>query len=131
MYRAILVCVTLIACLSSCTRDKAPGITCQDCSTSVSFNTEIIPILAANCAITGCHTGSASSAQNISFDSAVAYTSASGHGRYILAGNANASLFYSQLLSGANNHMPNNGQQLGACDIQKIYCWINQGALNN
>jgi hypothetical protein len=91
----------------------------------------VIPILAANCAITACHTGSGSGAANISFDSAVAYTQATASGRYILAGNANASSFYSQLLAGSANHMPNNGRQLSACDIGKIYCWINQGALNN
>lgn len=131
MYKAILVCIILIGTLASCTRDHAPGITCQDCTVIVSFNREVIPILSANCAITGCHTGAASTASNISFDSAVAYTQATIRGRYILPGNANASSFYSQLLSGANNHMPNNGGQLGPCDLQKIFCWINQGATNN
>ena len=131
MYRAILVSIILIGALSSCTKAKAPGMSCQDCTVNVSFNQEIIPILTANCAITACHTGSASGALNISYDSAVAYASATARGRYILAGNANASLFYTQLISGANNHMPNNGGQLSPCDLQKIFCWINQGALDN
>jgi|GEM_PF-65653 len=130
-WRTMVAVWTLMLFLSACAKDKAPGVTCQDCTVNVSFNTEVIPILSANCATTGCHTGAATSAQNISFDSAVAYTQATARGRYIVAGNANQSIFYSQLLPGAINHMPNNGIQLTACDIQKIYCWINQGALNN
>ena len=133
MYReAILACLILIAILPGCTRDHAPGIVCQSCTDTVSFNRTIIPILNTYCA-TGslCHTGTASSANGISYDSAFAYAQATARGRYIYPGNANASVFYSQLLPGANNHMPNNGVQLDPCTMQKIYCWIDQGALNN
>ena len=131
MYRAIPVCLILVAILSGCARDKASGVICQDCTVIVSFNKEVIPILTTYCAIPNCHTGSARGALNISYDSTVAYAQATARGRFILPGNANASLFYTQLLPGANNHMPNNGVQLDPCTIQKIYCWIQQGGLNN
>jgi hypothetical protein len=129
--KTIQVACILIVMIAACTKDKAPAVSCQSCPVNVSFTKDIIPILATNCAIGNCHTGSASGALSISYDSAVAYTQATARGRYILPGNPNASLFYSQLLAGANNHMPFNGRQLDPCTIQKIYCWIEQGALDN
>lgn len=130
--RAILVCSILMA-LSACTRDKAPsGIACQSCSVStISFARDIIPIFKLNCALSGCHVGPRGQG-GVILDSAVAYASATQQGTgYINAGNPNTSILYTQLLPvTVTSHMPVGGQ-LGACDIQKIFCWINQGALNN
>jgi hypothetical protein len=132
MRRAITVCFILVLFVSGCTRDTSPGVPCQSCSAyTASFARDIIPIFSANCSLPACHTGTASNADHLSLDSAVAYTQVTAAGSYILTGNANASLLYSQLFAGANNHMPNNGRQLSDCDIQKIGCWINQGAVNN
>lgn len=132
MNRAILICLMLIAILSGCTKDQANNSACQTCSV-ISFRTDIIPIFQANCSMSGCHTGApASAAGHVSLDSAVAYAQATYPGKgYVTAYNANNSILYSQLLPNFPNHMPNNGKQLDDCTIKKIYCWINQGALNN
>ena len=128
MRRAILVCFILVALLSGCTRDEA--VQCQNCA-AISFKTDIIPIFQVYCT-TGCHTGPLSTAKgHFSLDSAVAYSQATEPGAgYVVPGNANYSLIYSELLAGNSLHMP-VGSQLDPCTIQKVYCWINQGALNN
>jgi hypothetical protein len=128
MCRAILVCLIIVVFLSGCTRDEAP--LCQTCPT-ISFRTDIIPIFQTYCTA-GCHTGPVSSAKgHFTLDSAVAYSQATEAGTgYVVAGNANYSLLYSELLAGNSLHMPVS-YQLDPCTIQKIQCWINQGALNN
>jgi ABC-type uncharacterized transport system auxiliary subunit len=129
IYRIILAGLVMTAMLAGC---KNGGSSCQSCSVyTASFAHDVVPIFKSNCALSGCHTGSAATANHLSLDSAVAYAQVTASGSYLVAGNANSSLLYSQLLAGASNHMPNNGGQLSECDIQKIYCWINQGALNN
>lgn len=121
-----------IAVLSGCTRDTAPDNPCPVCLPSISFKTDIIPILVANCALSGCH-DQATDAVHLNFDSAHAYSSATRPGTgYISPYNAYASLFYTILTGSANaNHMPLNAPPLPVCETQKIACWINQGALNN
>ena len=132
MWRAIGICIIIIVYMSSCTKDTAVYSPCPDCPSNISFSNAIIPVFKAYCATVGCHTGPATSAPGrISLDSAIAYAQATHPGTgYVVAGNADFSLLYSQLQAGAPNHMPVGGQ-LDQCDIQKIQCWINQGALNN
>ena len=81
----------------------------------------------------GCHTGPANTAAgHVSLDSVLAYAQVTYPGKgYVVASYPNNSILYSQLLPGFPNHMPNNGGQLDDCTIQKIYCWIQQGALDN
>ena len=131
--KVLVVCVIMMVIISACTRDEASVFTCQPCSAStISFSKEIIPIFHTSCAVSGCHTGPAASAPGqVSLDSAVAYTQATHPGKgYVNTGDPNSSLLYSELLAGSFNHMPVGGQ-LDACSIQKIFCWIQQGGLNN
>ena len=128
MCRTILACFILIAFLPGCTRDEA--VQCQNC-TAISFKTDIIPIFQVYCTA-GCHTGPPVSAKgHISLDSAIAYSQATEPGTgYVNAYDPGNSILYSGLLAGNSLHMP-VGSQLDPCTIQKVYCWINQGALNN
>ncbi len=129
MYRAILTCLALALILTACTKDHASDQACQSCSV-ISFRGDIIPIFRVSCALSGCHTGT-SHAGGVDLDSAAAYAQATHPGTgYVTAGSPNTSVLYSQLLAGFPNHMPVGGQ-LDPCDVQKIYCWIEQGALNN
>jgi hypothetical protein len=132
MRSTILVSLIIIVFIAGCTRDKAIDSTCQGCAATVSFRSDIIPIFRANCALSGCHTGPTATAQgHVSLDSALAYTVVTEPGKgYVVASNPGYSILYSQLLVGSNNHMPLTGQ-LSDCDIQKIFCWIQQGAQNN
>ena len=131
MWRAILVCIILIAVLSSCTRDTAVYDPCPACPPNISFKSAIIPIFQANCAISGCH-DAASHAYNVNLDSASAYSTviAPGSG-FIYNNTANQSILYN-ILIGTSNRMPPTGyNQLNPCQVQDIGCWINQGAQNN
>jgi hypothetical protein len=130
MRRAGLVCLVVIGALAGCTRDQAPDSPCPPCPT-ISFKADIIPIFAANCAITGCH-DAATDAFSLNLDSAHAYAKATEHGTgNVTPYDANNSLLYTILLSSTASHMPLNAPQLPPCEIQAIGCWINQGALNN
>jgi hypothetical protein len=130
---AILVCIVWVVMLSGCQRDKTPANTCTTCP-AISFKADIIPIFNQYCATsTACHQGSNSVSANLNLDSTVAYTEATRAGTgYVIDSNANNSILYDQLLYPLNNnhHMP-VGLQLDQCDIQKIYCWIQEGAPNN
>jgi len=131
MWRAILVCGIMVF-ISGCTRDEAPYSPCPDCPPTISFKAAIIPIFAANCAITGCHNATTDAFYQ-NFDSTHAYESATRPGTgNVVPGDAEGSLLYTILLGTAGaNHMPLNAGQLPPCEIKSIACWINQGALNN
>jgi len=132
MGRAILMGIILLVLLSGCSKDKSANNNCQGNCSAISFKADIVPIFTANCALSGCHNNSTSANRHVELDSAKAYASATQPGTgYVVAGDPNASILLGQLYAGVSNHMPNNGQQLDACSIQKISCWIQQGALNN
>jgi len=128
---AIMVCIICAGAVSSCTKDKTSADLCTGCSTTVSFNTDIIPIFQASCAISGCHDATTHAAAVV-LDSADAYTRITEPGTgYVIAGNANASLFFTTLNSPGVNGMPKGLPPLPPCQVEAIECWINQGALNN
>jgi mono/diheme cytochrome c family protein len=85
-------------------------------TTHVSYSTTLAPIFSANC--NSCHSGGAPSG-NLTTDT---YES--------------VKLNISRI-RGAVNHesgyspMPQNGNQLDACERSKIQAWINQGMQNN
>ena len=127
--RAIVFGFILLALLSACTKDKSA--TCNTCST-VSFKSDVIPIFSANCSLPACHNSSTSANKYTDLDSAQAYASITRTGTgYVVPGNPSVSILLGQLYPNVSNHMPNNGGQLDDCSIQKISCWIQQGALNN
>jgi hypothetical protein len=130
----VLVGMVGIIILSGCQKDKTPtGNTCTTCS-ATSFKADIIPILNQNCAgSTACHQGSFAANGHLNLDSTVAYAqlTAAGTG-YVLDSNAVNSIFYDELASpiNASTHMP-IGIVLDQCTVQKVYCWIQEGAPNN
>ena len=129
MKREIWVFTILVTILTGCTKDHALLSNCGTCPV-ISFKTDVIPIFAQNCATSGCHLGQFP-AGNISLDSASAYTQATKPGTgYIHAGSPSTSILLEQLYPEGMPHMPLTGQ-LNDCDIQKISCWIQQGAANN
>ncbi|HET8860851.1 hypothetical protein [Marivirga sp.] len=87
-------------------------ITGIDIMTSISFSNDIKPIIATNCAVSGCHNGSES--PNLSKDENIIQ---------------NASRIRSRT---SNGTMPPAGRQdLTENEIQAIACWVEDGALNN
>jgi len=130
-WRAILVCVILLRISSSCTRDKASADSCPGCPTTVSFKADILPIFQANCAIGGCHTPP-TNAGGLNLDSTNAYATATDPG----TGNVDtaypkSSVLWLAVQQGGSTGMPLNAAPLPPCQVQEIYCWIEQGAHNN
>jgi hypothetical protein len=109
--------ITFSSCslaLFSCTREKVTPID-QQCTTTISFANDVMPILQANCI--GCHDqGNASGGFDFS-----SYTSAS----------ANANAILNSMKANGYQLMPIGGPALPDSTIQKIKCWIEQGKLDN
>ena len=127
----IISCLAVITALliffTDCTKtstlliDNSPEVT-----KTVSFATDIIPILSASCAKSGCHSGSVS--PNLA--SANAYNSLA-TGNYLDLGNPSNSLVYLWLTGKESTPMPlgasNNPSNINGL----MLAWIKQGAKNN
>ena len=122
MKKAFYILLVFIGVLAGCYYDKEelinPGSGNCDVS-SVTYNSTVVPILqAAGCI--NCHSGGAPSG-NISLSSYSGVKTAADNGK----------------LYGAINHspgfspMPQGGNKLSACNIQKIKAWIDAGGINN
>lgn len=100
----------------SCKKDKVEFYSNANCSDTVSFNDEILPLIQNNCA--GCHDN-----QN----------------GYSLTNYANISSNSSAIIGAMRNSgyklMPRDGFNIGYAlpdsVIQRVECWINQGKKNN
>lgn len=98
--------------LFSCNKDKTPMITPNlDCSDTISFNQQILPMITNNCV--SCHGGGQ-------------FPTISNHAE--IANHATAIL---NSLKGVPVLMPSGGPALPDSLIQQFECWINQGKLDN
>ena len=122
-----LVIISLIAALTGCYKtatllvDNSPAVT-----KTVSFGADIVPILTASCAKSGCHNGSIS--PNLS--SANAYNSLV-NGNFVSVGTPASSVLYLWLTGKESATMPlgaaNNPSNINGL----VLAWITQGAKNN
>jgi len=121
---SLLVVTALWITIASCSSDSEdtlnstnPPAGCD--TTTISFSTTITPLLNSY-GCTSCHSGSAPS------------------GNFMLTSynNVKAKIDDGRLW-GAINHlagfkpMPQDGNKMSDCDINKFRAWINRGALNN
>jgi len=107
-----------LALYTSCTKDKTMPAEPVECDNEISFAQDVQPILMNSCATTGCHSTS-SSANNMAFEN---YAGVFQHRELILK---------TVRHEAGVTPMPIGAGQLAASDIQKIACWISQGALDN
>lgn len=92
---------------------------------SVYFVRDILPILASNCTMSGCH-------DVASHKDGVILTSYSNIIRYVSPGNAADSKLYKVIIKTDNDRMPPPPMNaLSQAQKDKIARWINQGAKNN
>lgn len=138
MHKAVCLVLLLAMLSTGCTKDHTrPAIVtaatiqeCSGCTDTFSFKRDIVPILTGNCSVPGCHDYD-DQAGGLELDSARAYISLTTTPLVVNPGNAAKSLFYEYLVPGGAEEMPQNNFPLDSCDINKIYCWIQQGAMNN
>ena len=124
MKRSILIVTALWLAVASCSSDSedtlgpiTPPTVCD--TTNVTYSTTITPLLDSY-GCTSCHSGSAPS------------------GNFMLTSyNAVKARINDGRLWGAINHlpgftpMPQDGNKMSTCDINKFKAWIDRGALNN
>lgn len=113
--------VVIIVSVASCAKDKVALIEVplapSDCPDTISYNTQVRPIIEQNCSTSGCHDASAS-------------------GGYQFLTHADVSQ-YSDVMKKAMKHepgpsnMPLGLPKLNDTLIQTFECWIMQGTLNN
>lgn len=111
----VLLAFTLLACSSENEEDILPDPGDERCgNTTVSLSNNIIPIINQNCAISGCHV--------------------SGTGRLDLSVRGNIIQSASQIRNFTQSgFMPPQRSGKALTDAQKetIYCWVENGALDN
>lgn len=118
IYNLFLVFIVLIA---ACAKDSVAvndgDLTLADCSDSISFSADVLPIIEQNCSTTGCHDFSASGGYDFS-----SYSGINQH---------------SEIMKNAMKHkpgfvaMPLGLPKLNDSLIRKFECWILQGSLDN
>lgn len=103
-----------------------PPPTTNPCSPdSVYFFNEILPIISSNCTMSGCH-------DEASHKDGVVLTNYTNIRRYVSPGNASNSKLYKVIIRTDNERMPPPPQAtLTQEQKNKIFKWINQGAINN
>lgn len=114
-FYTILAC-TVIVLFSSCSKGNSntPAVNTNACAgTAYSYSTDVQPIFATSCSISGCHNAG-------STNSGGPFTS------WTLI-HAKASTIEGQVNAGI---MPQTGS-LTADQKKKIICWVESGALNN
>ena len=131
MKNSIFIFLFLFVLLTqSCRKDYTPTFAVVSITSNVSFDTVIVPILTANCAISGCHVPGI---QAPDLTAANAWNSLTGLGYVPMDDTSDASakscILYSKLTATAKM-MPPSGK-LPANDIAEIFAWIKQGSQNN
>lgn len=117
----LIIFFGLIFSFSSCLKDKAlpPSISTYTCEDSVSYSNEIVTqIIDQSCNFAGCH-NTGTNAGGYSFT------------------NYEEVALHSEIIYKAINHedeyvaMPLGGARIADSLVKKMYCWIEQGKLDN
>ena len=119
--------LSVFSCKHNPQEDIKPDLNQNYTNDSVSFQTEILPLLVGNCAMTGCH-DAISAAKGVVLNN---YNNVINTAR-VIAFNPNNSELYEVLLeTDANKRMPRPpAPPLNQEQIALIAKWINQGARN-
>jgi len=111
----IVIAVTILA--QSCVDHTLPEVEIDTCGGTVSYITEVKPIVDTSCAITGCHNGDNGADKNWTVFSNFQSKSSNVKDRITRP-------------PGAPGHMPLVGS-ITVDQIQAIVCWVDQGAQDN
>lgn len=112
-YSFIVVSLFLVV-TTSCRKDKVTSTLDPNCTDTIYFSQEILPLITDNCA--SCH-----DVGNTTGYTFTNHTNIS----------ANASSALNAMRGDGFQLMPQNGPALNDSLIEKFNCWINQGKLNN
>ena len=126
-----LLTVGLLFCILGCARDRSEVLIPDHVSppmevhelvdVKASFEHDLLPILTARCALSGCHV--ADGPHGLDFRTYESFVAGGEHGPAYIPGNASKSEIIEQIVSGT---MPPGGPPLSAAEIQLFVDWINQ-----
>ena len=131
IHRFCLLITGLLFCVFGCAPDRTQVLMPDDISpptevhepvdVEVAFAENILPILTARCALSGCHV--ADGPHGLDFRTYESFKAGGEHGPVFIPGNAEESEVVEEIASG---HMPPGGSPLSAAEIQLFVDWINQ-----
>ncbi|WP_276373857.1 hypothetical protein [Chryseolinea sp. H1M3-3] len=113
---ACAVCLGTIA-FQSCVEHDLPEPEIETCSVTISFTSQVKPIINTNCAVSGCHNGDLGADKNWTVFSTLQGKIANVKDRI-------------NRPPGTPGHMPAFGS-LTQDEITTISCWVDQGGQNN
>ena len=119
---SILLSISIQSCYND-NEEVLYGTSTTTCDTAIgTYTKNVLPIMNAQCATSGCHnTATASAGANLS-----GYTTTKS---YITN---NKDLFIGSIKHTSGfSAMPKGGNKMATCDISKIESWINAGMPNN
>ena len=129
--RFCLLIIGLLFCVLGCNRVQgdismlddhvAPMETHESVDAEAAFAQNILPILTARCALSGCHV--VDGPHGLDFRTYASFVAGGEHGPVFIPGNAETSVVVEQIASG---NMPPGGPPLSAAEIQLFVDWINQ-----
>ena len=129
--RFLLLSVGILFCMLGCTRDRGhilmpdhispPMDAHESVDLEASFEQNLMPILTARCALSGCHV--ADGPHGLDFRTYESFIAGGEHGPAFIPGNAAESEIIEQIISG---RMPPKGPPLTDAEIQRFVNWINQ-----
>ena len=124
-----LLVVGMLFCLFGCERgdilmpdDVSPPMEVHEpVDVEAAFEQNVLPILTARCALSGCHV--ADGPHGLDFRTYESFKAGGEHGPVFIPGNAGESEVVEQIFSGS---MPPGGPPLTDAEIQLFVDWINQ-----
>ena len=132
VHRFLLLIIGLLFCVLGCTREHVdmsmpddhavPTETHEPVDVEVAFAQNILPILTARCALSGCHV--ADGPHGLDFRTYESFIAGGEHGSVFIPGNAEESEIVEEIVSG--NMPPPPRDPLTAAEIQLFRDWINQ-----
>ena len=130
--RFLLLILGFLFCVLGCTREhgdismlddhSAPMETHEPVDVEVAFEQNLLPILTARCALSGCHV--ADGPHGLDFRTYESFIAGGEHGPAFIPGNAEESEVVEEIVSGKMPPPPRD--PLTAAEIQLFKDWINQ-----
>lgn len=114
----VLLPILMYGCYNDNAEDLYPSDNSNCDTTNITYTSVIKPIIEANCALSGCHLGIASTGYDFSTHTGLA--TVAGNGRLIAA-----------IEHTGPDPMPQGAAKLDDCTITKIKKWVSDGAPDN
>ena len=127
---SLFLAIGLLFCIFGCTRDRSQVLIPDDIPPStevnakVSFEQNVLPILTAKCAFSGCH--GENPQEGYDYRTYASFIAGGNHGAVFLPGNADESEIVKEIVEGKMPPPASGLPTLSAAELQILKDWINQ-----